>query len=152
MKNHKGVVPCKTRFSWAAGHFKLFGVTVAVPGVPASLAVHSVLMGPQYKSGVFPSAAHKGRPKGLVATGLSELVRVWLRMSKEVNSSLPYTLVWGKGKRRVPCFWGCDFYSLSALSSSGGLHSLCSYGHSVFWAEKGAQFILSWISNCLGHM
>lgn len=45
------------------------------PAVPASTAVHSVLMGPQYKSGVCFHLPKKGFLHGLVATELPELIR-----------------------------------------------------------------------------
>lgn len=68
MKNHTGVVPSKTQFSWAAGR--------SSPScrVPAAIAVQSVFMGPQYKPGVC-LLPRKGFLCGLVATGLPELIR-----------------------------------------------------------------------------
>lgn len=87
-------------------------------------------MGPQHRSGVcFDLLPRKGFLQGLVATGLPELTREKSVAGNGQGSQFfpPLHHDLRKGKRRVPYFWGCDFsfYSLSALSSSGGLPISC---------------------------
>lgn len=161
MKNHKGVVLHKTQSSWAVEHFKPCGVALAVPSCQLYLlplqCIQCLWAYSTNQVCVMICCPKKVFCKNLWPQDCLSCWegKVWVGMGKEVNSPLPYTIAWGKGKRKVPCFWGCDFYdySLSTFSSSGGLHSWCSCGHCfTFWAEEGAQFILSWILNCLSHM
>lgn len=118
------------------------------PAVSTSIVVHSVLMGPQYKSGVCFHLPKKGFLHGLVATGLSELIRGESVAGNGQGSQFfpPLHCSLRKRQEEGAPFLGLWFYfcTLGTLSSSSGLHSWCSRGYSfIFWAVKGAQFILS---------